>query len=467
MTTTEFPPPGTRLPDAPQGRRGHQPAPLPPLGPRSTRAPGWAPRLAQLVAGSAADSSRVRWWRRRAAAAVLRAVARRVPVEIVLPDGRLLARPAAPDGARARLPRLVLHRPEEVYRRLAQDPKQGIGEAYTAGDWDVAPGTDLAEALAPFAARLSTAVPGWLLRWRRAVDRPLPADQHGDAAHTRANVGAHYDLSNDLFAAFLDPTLSYSSALFDPDWPLHLQSLEQAQLRKVRAALDGAGVGAGSEVLEIGTGWGTLAIEAARRGARVTTATLSVEQAALAEERIARAGLDHLVTVLVCDYRDLQGSYDAVVSIEMVEAVGERYWPAYFATLSRLVRPGGAVLLQAILMEHERYLATRHSYGWIQKHIFPGGLIPSRTAIEEHAGAAGLRLDGDLHFGADYAETLRRWRDTFVTAWPELAPRLVGSRFDEEFRRTWEFYLAYCEAGFATGYLDVAQLRLVPAEEAA
>ncbi len=164
------------------------------------------------------------------------------------------------------------------------------------------------------------------------------------------------------------------------------------------------------------------------------------------------------VHVIVQDYRDIAGTFDAIVSVEMIEAVGERYWPEFFATLRRLVEPGGAVALQSILMSHQDYLATRNSYGWIQKHIFPGGLIPSMTAIEQHAGAAGLDVTVARRFGADYAETLRRWRASFLAAWPAIH----SEKFDEEFRRTWEFYLAYCEAGFRAGYIDVAQIRLSP-----
>jgi cyclopropane-fatty-acyl-phospholipid synthase len=396
----------------------------------------------------------------RLARVLLRGAASRVPVDIVLPDGALLGGEATqqprlprPDGAR---PRIELVRPEDFYRRLAREPKIGIGEGYTAGEWRAAYGTDLADALTPFAERLSTALPEWLLRLRRLVDRPIPISQRGSRAHTLDNVAAHYDLSNELFAAFLDPTLTYSAALFDPDRPLAQQDLATAQRRKVEAALDLAEVRRGTHLLEIGTGWGTLAIEAARRGAHVTTLTLSVEQAALARERIAAAGLSDRVDVLVQDYRDLAGRFDAIVSVEMIEAVGEQYWPDYFGALARRLRPGGALALQSILMSHDRYLATRSSYGWIQKHIFPGGLIPSLPAIEEHARAAGLRLTTRHAFGADYAETLRRWRQSFVAAWPTVR----SERFDEDFRRTWEFYLAYCEAGFRAGYLDVAQVRL-------
>jgi cyclopropane-fatty-acyl-phospholipid synthase len=399
----------------------------------------------------------------RLARVLLRGTAGRVPVDIVLPDGALLGGEARrqprlprPDGA---LPRIELVRPGDFYRRLAREPKIGIGEGYTAGEWRAAAGTDLADALTPFAERLSTALPDWLLRLRRLVDRPIPSSQRGSRAHTRDNIAAHYDLSNELFAAFLDPSLTYSAALFDRDRPLAEQDLAAAQQRKVEAALDLADVRRGTRVLEIGTGWGTLAIEAARRGAHVTTLTLSVEQAALARERVAAAGLSDQVDVLVQDYRDATGQFDAIVSVEMIEAVGEQYWPDYFGALARLLRPGGAVALQSILMSHDRYLATRSSYGWIQKHIFPGGLIPSLTAIDRHAAAAGLQLTTQHAFGADYAETLHRWRQSFLAAWPAVR----SERFDEDFRRTWEFYLAYCEAGFRAGYLDVAQVRLEPA----
>ncbi|MGN6751613.1 MAG: class I SAM-dependent methyltransferase [Intrasporangium sp.] len=402
------------------------------------------------------------------ARALLRTTAGRVPVDIALPDGTLLGSPTRRGrsertcGTRSSddRPGIELVRPEDFYRRLARDPKVGIGEAYTAGEWRPAPGTDLADALTPFAERVSTLLPGWLLRLRRLVDQPIPATQLGSRTDTQPNIAAHYDLSNDLFAAFLDPTLTYSCALFDRDRALAEQDLADAQQRKIQTVLDLARVRRGTQLLEIGTGWGTLAIEAARRGATVRTVTLSVEQAHLARERIAAARLSDRVEVVVQDYRDIPGSYDAIVSVEMIEAVGERYWPDYFTTLARLVRPRGAIALQSILMSHDRYLATRHSYGWIQKHIFPGGIIPSSRAVEQHASAAGLRLTRQHAFGADYAETLRRWRTSFLAAWPSIR----SERFDEDFRRTWEFYLAYCEAGFRAGYLDVAQLRLEPTD---
>ena len=381
----------------------------------------------------------------------------RVPVDVVLPDGSPLRRSAAsgsePSGIR---PTVELRRPSAFFERLAHHPKIGIGEGYMAGDWRAAPGTDLADVLRPFAARLTTAIPRRWVVLRQLVDRAIPHDQRNTLTGSRRNIEAHYDLSNDLFAAFLDETLTYSSARFDRTAPLEDQSLEDAQLRKVHAILDEARVGAGTTVLEIGTGWGTLAIEAARRGAHVTTLTLSREQAALARDRAAAAGVADRVDIRLEDYREARGSYDAIVSVEMIEAVGEEYWPTYFRAIDSLLAPGGVAAIQAILMAHDRYLVTRRSYGWIQKHIFPGGLIPSLRAITDvtHRGTE-LRVTGVHRFGLDYAETLRRWRATFMAQWPQV--ERLG--FDETFRRKWEFYLAYCEAGFDSGYLDVAQIR--------
>jgi cyclopropane-fatty-acyl-phospholipid synthase len=396
------------------------------------------------------------WVGIRAAVArrILREVVDRVPVDVRLPGARSLSTRSEATGD---LPVLELVRPQPFFRRLADHPKVGIGEGYMAGEWRPAPGTDLAAVLLPFAERMTTAVPPALARLRRLVDRPIPSRERNSLTGSRRNIEAHYDLSNELFATFLDETMSYSAALFDPSVPLAGQDLAEAQRRKVTAVLDLAQVRAGSEVLEIGTGWGTLAIEAAKRGATVTTVTLSREQAELARERVEAAGVADRVEIRLQDYREVTGSFDAIVSVEMIEAVGEEYWATYFTALDRLLAPGGAVALQAILMSHDRYRATRHSYGWIQKHVFPGGMIPSMEAIRETAREhTGLRLDQVHAFGPHYAETLRRWRHTFTAASSEVD--VLG--FDEVFRLKWEFYLAYCEAGFEAGYLDVAQIRL-------
>ena len=291
-----------------------------------------------------------------------------------------------------------------------------------------------------------------------SFNRRVPASQENTLDGSRANIAAHYDLSNELFAAFLDPTMSYSSAWFgDSELIAAVTSLEQAQLRKIDGILDLAGVREGSRVLEIGSGWGSLAIRAAQRGARVTAITLSREQMQLARERVAAAGLSSLVEVRVQDYREVGGEYDAIVSVEMIEAVGEAYWPAYLATLDRLLAPGGRISLQAITMAHDRFLATRHSFSWIQKHIFPGGIIPSLRAVDDVLAAhTTLRVSRQRELRPHYARTLRLWRERFLSQWPHIH----AQGFDEAFRRTWEFYLAYSEAGFRSGYLGVSQLQL-------
>src|SRR6478752_436321 len=370
-----------------------------------------------------------------------------VPVRVAYPDGRVVGA-GGPDA-----PVLEIVRPEALFARLGKDTKIGFGEAYMAGDWRPGPGTDLADLLAPFAARLNRLVPEWLQRFRTVVDERLPHHEENTLEGSRDNIHHHYDLSNELFAAFLDPTMSYSGAWFEQG-----DDLESAQLRKIDGVLDYAGVGAGTRLLEIGTGWGALAVRAAGRGAVVTTITISQEQAALARERVAAAGVSDRVEVRLQDYREVEGQFDAIVSVEMVEAVGEKYWPTYFATIDRLLAPGGRVSIQAITMGHERMRATRRSYSWIQKYIFPGGIIPSLQAIDETlAEHTSLRVSQRRELGWHYAETLRQWRGRFLRNWSHIHD--LG--FDETFRRMWEFYLGYCEAGFRVGYLGVSQLQLV------
>jgi cyclopropane-fatty-acyl-phospholipid synthase len=385
--------------------------------------------------------------------AVARAVMARaladLPLRVRLPEGTSFGAGEPAD------PLMVIHRPDAFFARLATDAKIGFGEAYMAGDWDPGPGTDLADLLTPLASNVATLVPEPLQRFRRIVERRQPREEANTPTQARRNIHRHYDLSNDLFAAFLDDTLSYSSALFAAG-----DDLAAAQRRKVDAILDAAGVNAGSAMLEIGTGWGQLAIQAAQRGAHVTTITLSAEQRDLALRRIAGAGLSDRVTVLLTDYREVTGAYDAIVSVEMIEAVGLRFWPDYFATLDRLLRPDGRVGLQSITMSHQRMLATRNSYSWIHKYIFPGGIVPSVQAIENTLHThTSLTVAERRDFGGDYATTLKCWRDNFLDNWPNIA----GDRFDGAFKRMWEFYLAYCEAGFRAGYLGVSQFALVRA----
>ncbi len=351
-------------------------------------------------------------------------------------------------------PVMELIRPDAFFARLGSDAKIGFGEAYMVGDWTTGPGTDLADLLTPFAARISTLIHPTLQRLRNVVERTQPLEEQNTVDQAQENIARHYDLSNSLFEAFLDPSMMYSSAWFEDG-----DDLESAQLRKIDGILDLARVGNGDHVLEIGTGWGALAIRAAsERGARVTTLTLSKEQAALAQARADEAGVAHLVDIRLQDYRDARGTYDAVVSVEMIEAVGEDFWPTYFSALDRLLKPGGRVGLQSITMPHDRMVATRKAYTWIHKYVFPGGIIPSIRAIESNLREhTKLSIVERRDMGPHYAYTLKQWRDRFVAAWPTLNAK---GEFDETFRQMWEFYLAYCEAGFRVGYLGVSQLGL-------
>jgi cyclopropane-fatty-acyl-phospholipid synthase len=398
---------------------------------------------------AAAEGSPVR-------AAVARALFTRavtaLPVRVRFPDGHVLGAgsPAAPV--------MVVHRPREFFRRFGASGLIGFGESYMAGDWDCA---DLTGLLTVFAAHVGDLIPPGLQRLRSLAVRRAPGADRQTRDGARRNIGRHYDLSNDLFALFLDETMTYSSALFaaQPDGtPLaadHL--LADGQRRKIDALLDRAGVGPGCRLLEIGTGWGELALRAAHRGATVVTVTISREQQALAARRVADAGLAGRVGVELRDYRDLQGTYDAICSCEMIEAVGERYWDTYVTALDRHLAPGGRIGLQTITMPHDRMLATRHTYTWIQKYIFPGGLLPSVTAIENSLDrATRLRITGRLDFGPHYAETLRIWRDRFTAR----ADEVTRLGFDDVFARMWTFYLCYSEAGFRAGYIGVSQLTL-------
>jgi cyclopropane-fatty-acyl-phospholipid synthase len=344
-----------------------------------------------------------------------------------------------------------LVRPSAFFARLGADVKIGFGEAYMTGDWTTGAGTDLADLLSAFAARLTKLVHPALQKFRYLVERTQPAHEENSQQNSRSNISRHYDLSNELFSEFLDETMTYSSAWFE-----HGDDLRSAQLRKIDGILDLARVRAGMRVLEIGSGWGALSIRAAaERGAHVTTLTLSSEQRKLAQERAAEAGVADLVDVRLQDYRDVTGEFDAIVSVEMIEAVGEKYWPTYFSALDTHLKPGGRVGLQSITMPHDRLVATRNAYTWIHKYVFPGGIIPSLRAIEENLARTTLSIVESRDLGPHYAHTLALWRERFVANWG----RLEGA-FDETFRRMWEFYLAYCEAGFRAGALGVSQLGL-------
>ncbi len=327
----------------------------------------------------------------------------------------------------------------------------GFAESYIAGDWTT---PDLTALLKLFIANRddveSIVYGSW---WGSLLYRVKHLLHRNSKRGSKKNIHAHYDLGNEFYRLWLDPTMNYSSAWFEGDFA---KPMPDAQHAKVRRALREAGVKAGDRVLEIGCGWGALAECAAREfGATVTGVTLSREQLAWGQKRLADAGLPGELRFQ--DYRDIaDGPFDAVASIEMFEAVGREYWPSFFATVHDQLKPGGKACIQSITIAERYFERYLKSTDFIQQYIFPGGLLPSPGAFREAAAKAGLRVVNELDFGLDYAETLRRWRETFLSE--EQRVRRLG--FDTRFMRIWEFYLAYCEAAFATGNTSVMQFTL-------
>jgi cyclopropane-fatty-acyl-phospholipid synthase len=305
----------------------------------------------------------------------------------------------------------------------------------------------------------------------RLVNRLAHQWRDNAPGQARRNIAAHYDLGNDFYAAWLDPSMSYSSALFkDPLVPSEVEarpsttlgasgSLEAAQAAKIDAILDRLQLIPGDRLLEIGCGWGSLAIAAARRGAHVTGLTLSTEQKAWAERRIAEEGLSDRITILLEDYRDHAGTYDALASVEMVEAVGQRWWPAYLDAIANALRPGGRAALQYISIRPELFDAYAASADFIQTYIFPGGMLLNEPQFRALAEQRGLAWRDHYAFGLDYAETLRLWRERYDAS--VQAGRLAD--FSPEFHDLWRYYLMYCEGGFRGQGIDVAQVTLIKA----
>jgi cyclopropane-fatty-acyl-phospholipid synthase len=396
------------------------------------------PAVAHVPSGPVAAVSAV------VADRLLRRAAERLPLRLVYPGGTVIG------NGDAASPALMINRRDRLARRIGRRGLIGFGESYMAGEW----GSDnLAGMLTILATEVADLVPRGLQWLRPVVLASQPGPRQRSRAEAQRRVAQHYDLSNELFAEFLDETMTYSSALF-ADLPASWSDLAGAQRRKIDRLLDAVGVRPGSRVLEIGTGWGELCIRAAERGAHVRSVTLSVEQQRLARQRIAAAGLSDRVQVDLRDFSDVGGNYDAVVSVEMIEAIGFDAWPEYFRTIERLLTPAGRAAVQAITMPHARMLATRRTHTWVQKYIFPGGLIPSAEAILGiTARHTGLRTVDMFSGRRHYAETLRLWRERFL----QRRDRLAELGFDDVFARMWELYLAYSEAGFRSGYLNVYQ----------
>jgi cyclopropane-fatty-acyl-phospholipid synthase len=272
---------------------------------------------------------------------------------------------------------------------------------------------------------------------------------------SRKNIAAHYDLSNDFYQLWLDPTMTYSAACLDGDYSRELQVAQEAKYARI---IEQLGIDSSHHVLEIGCGWGGFAEYAARTtGAKITGVTISNEQLKFAQQRIREAGLDDRVTLKFCDYRDIAGSFDRIVSIEMFEAVGERYWPHFFAVVSARLKQQGRALIQTITIANELFATYRVRVDFIQRYIFPGGMLPSPAGFKAQVQRAGLAVRDQFRFGRDYALTLRRWHAQFMVE----ASALENLGFDQAFQRLWQFYFCYCEAGFDSGRTDVMQFELV------
>jgi len=382
---------------------------------------------------------------------LLRRAVAPLPIRVLYPDGTVIG------AGDATAPTLVVNQPDRLIRRMGRHGLTGFGESYMAGEWQ---STDLVGVLTVLMPALDDMVPTGL-RWLKAIaPGAQPRSPRLSREHALRNVAAHFDdLSSDLFVEFLDETMTYSSALFD-QLPASWADLAGAQRRKIDRLLDAVGVGPGTRLLELGTGWGELCIRAAARGADVHSVTPSESQVWLARQRIVAAGQSGRVRVEMCDYRDIDGSYDAVISVEMIEAVGHRAWPEFLHTIGRLVRPRGNVVIQTVAYPHAQMRASRDSQTWTQKYIFPGGMIPSTGALLDITnGQTNLRPVDMLSLREHYAETLRLWRERFMQRRKTLAH--IG--FDEVFAKMWELYLAEREAGFRSGNLDVYQWTLVNA----
>ena len=340
----------------------------------------------------------------------------------------------------------------QVVGRCLKSGDIGFAETYMDGRWRADHLPDLIELFARNRAAMEPAVYGaWLGNLFYRLRHLVQANSRRGA---KRNIAAHYDLGNGFYRLWLDPSMTYSSALFEGD---SSRGLEDAQAAKYRRVLARLAPRAGQRILEIGCGWGGFAELAAREyGAHVTGLTLSHEQLVFARERIARAGLASQAEFLLTDYRDLMQAFDHVVSIEMFEAVGEAYWDGYFDCVRRCLKPGGRALVQTITIDDALFDRYRAGTDFIQQYIFPGGMLPSPQAFGRHAHKAGLAVGDTFRFGRDYAETLKRWRADFMAALP--AVRALG--FDERFVRLWEFYLAYSEGAFNAGSTDVIQFEL-------
>ncbi len=367
-------------------------------------------------------------------------------LRIVLPDGRKLVAGGSLPGPDAELRLNNWKLPGRAF----SGSTIGIAESYMDGDWDSPDVTSFLELFVVNAEqgdRLSIGS-NWLVGMIQRVRHWLNANTRSQA---KKNISAHYDLGNAFYREWLDPSMTYSSALYQTG----ANDLESAQAEKYRALARDTGIGPGDHVLEIGCGWGGFAEFAAREiGCKVTGLTISREQFDFARQRIHKAGLADKVDIKFQDYRDETGRYDRIASIEMFEAVGEKYWPVFFGKVKEVLKPGGTAGMQIITINEGSFAQYRKKPDFIQRYVFPGGMLPTPALLRSLGADQGLSFLRERVFPQDYARTLAEWRERFWAAWPRLMP--LG--FDERFKRLWEFYLFYCEAGFRAEYIDVRQV---------
>jgi len=375
-------------------------------------------------------------------------VARRMEhgrLDIVLPDGRRFRAEGSKPGPVAEM---RIH-DTDIFARLIREGDLGFCEAYLEGGWSTPDLQAFMDLVHHGNEGVYDGYPGMGLL--RAYEKLRFWLQSNSKDQAKKNISYHYDLGNTFYGLWLDDTMTYSSALFRTGQ----ESLERAQIQKYESMVDQMGAKPGDHVLEIGCGWGGFAEYAAKeRGLRVTALTISKEQRDYAVERMRRAGLSDRVEIKLQDYRDERGTYDGIASIEMFEAVGEKYWPVYFETLRDRLKPGANATLQIITVEDRRWEVYKRGVDFIQKFIFPGGMLPCPSALRSEVTRAGLTVTRSVEFGQSYSQTLRRWHETFNGRWNEIA--LLG--FDDRFRRMWNFYLTSCAATFESRNCDVTQI---------
>ncbi|MEP2642347.1 MULTISPECIES: cyclopropane-fatty-acyl-phospholipid synthase family protein [Roseobacteraceae] len=367
-------------------------------------------------------------------------------VDFVLPDGRRFRAEGPNPGPVAEL---HIHN-DDLFARLIREGDLGFCDAYLDAWWstpDLQAFMDLVHEVEN--EHIYDGFPGMIVV--RSFEKLRFWMQRNHKAQARKNISFHYDLGNEFYRLWLDDTMTYSSAIFDSGQ----ESTEKAQIAKYKSMVDEMGAQPGDHILEIGCGWGGFAEYAAKeRGLKVTGLTISEEQIKYARQRIDNAGLSSLVDFKLQDYRDETGTYDGIASIEMFEAVGERYWPAYFNVVRDRLKPGKAATLQIITVADRRWKVYKRGVDFIQKYIFPGGMLPSPSVLRDQIARAGLAVEQSVEFGHSYSVTLRRWHETFNDKWDQVST--LG--FDDRFRRLWNFYLTSCAASFDSSNCDVTQI---------